>query len=96
MEVNQRPLYSGWNTGGFGYNGIAARLDDSHGDQALSPIEELTTAGKSARFRADLPEYYAAPLVALTGYGSSLATVITDSVTDLVLRNRRRLARWSH
>lgn len=75
--------------------GVAARLGDSHGERAWSAIEELTAAGKLARFRAGLTEYYASPLVALTGSGPSLGTVIADSVTGLVLRNRRRLARRS-
>ncbi len=75
--------------------GVATRLGDSQGERALSLIKELTAAGKLARFRAGLTEYYAAPLVALTGSGPSLGTVIADSVTGLVLRNRRRLARRS-
>ncbi len=73
--------------------GVAVRLGDSRGERALSVIEELTAAGKLARFRAGLTEYYASPRVALTGSGPSLGTVIADSVTGLVLRNRRRLAR---
>jgi hypothetical protein len=72
---------------------VAARLGDSYGERALSVIEELTAAGKLARFRAGLTEYYASPRVALTGSGPSLGTVIADSVTGLILRNRRRLAR---
>lgn len=75
--------------------GVAARLGDSRGECALSVIEELTAAGKLARFRAGLTEYYASPRVALTGPGPSLGTVIADSVTGLVLRYRRRLARRS-
>lgn len=74
---------------------VAARLGDSGGERALSAIEELTAAGKLARFRAGLMEYYASPRVALTGSGPSLGTVIADSVTGLILRNRRRLVRRS-
>ncbi len=73
--------------------GVAARLGDSRGERARSVIEGLTAAGKLARFRAGLTEYYALPRVALTGYGPGLGTVIADSVTGIVLRNRRWMAR---
>lgn len=72
---------------------VAARLGDSRGERALSAIEELTAAGKLARFRAGLTEYYASPMVALTGSGPSFGTMIADSVIGLVMRNRRRLVR---
>ena len=73
--------------------GVAARLGDSRGERALSAIEVLAAAGKLARFRAGLTEYYASPMVALTGSGPSFGTMIADSVIGLVMRNRRRLVR---
>lgn len=72
---------------------VADRLGDGHGEFTASTVRELTATGKLARFRVGLAEYYASPRVVLTGSGPSLGTVIADSVTGIILSNRRRLSR---
>jgi len=72
---------------------IAARLGDNRAERTSSILERLTAEGTLVRFRVGLSDYYATPKEALTGHGPGSGTIVTDSLKNLLLGRRYRVAR---
>ena len=72
---------------------VAARLGDRRTERASAILERLTANGTLARFKAGLSEYFAVPKEALIGDGPSKGTIIADSVRNVLLECRYRLAK---
>ena len=72
---------------------VAARLGDDHAERTSTILERLTANGTLARFRVGLSDYYATPKEALTGHGPGSGTIITNSLKNVLLGCRYRMAR---
>jgi hypothetical protein len=72
---------------------VAARLGDVHAEQISTILEGLTANGALAGFRLCLSNYYATSMEALAGRGSSSGTIITNSLKNMLLGCRYRMAR---
>lgn len=71
---------------------LAAKLGNGNAEQVSAILDGLTDEGVLARFRAGFNNYYTLPEVALTGDGPPLRTVISDSVKNLFLGTRYKVA----
>jgi hypothetical protein len=63
---------------------ITRRLDKREEQHITGILDEMTTHGIIARFRAGLSQYYASPRVALTEENPKLGTIISDSLKSLI------------
>ncbi len=72
---------------------VATKLRNGHTKQVSAILDGLTAEGILARFGAGFNKYYASPKVALTVEEPTLKTIISDSVKNLFLAPRCKVAR---
>ena len=72
---------------------VAAKPGKNCFGQASAVLDGLVADGTLARFKVGFTDYYAPPKVALTGREPSLGAVVSDSLKNLILGFRHKVAR---
>lgn len=72
---------------------VAAKMGGNNVRQASALLEGLTANGTLAKFKVGFNDYYASPKVALTRRGPTFRTVVSDSLKNLLLGFRYKVAR---